>query len=101
MVYTTTTTTNNNNNNIDTTPIRLKGEEYSSPSNIIQVYRQKYSQHLTHMPIPLQAFNNDDITQAVKDLKRERVTVNKIEYTGNIAIINHHHHHHHHNHYYY
>jgi hypothetical protein len=44
----------------------LKGEEYESPVHIVEAYRQKYRDYLTHMPLPLQGFRPEDVRQALK-----------------------------------
>jgi hypothetical protein len=60
----------------------LKGEEYESASQIIDCYRQKYKEHLTSMNVPMQSFRSDDIKQALKDVIREKITLN-----GNLHIL--------------
>ena len=44
----------------------LKGEEYESPAHIVEAYRQKYRDYLTHMPLPPQGFRAEDVRQALK-----------------------------------
>lgn len=63
----------------------LKGEAYSSPAELVSVYQQKYRSALTHMSIPLQPFKARDVEQALKDLVRETVTLNRVEYKGGMA----------------
>eukprot|EP01034_Spumella_vulgaris_P021656 gene21656-27697_t len=64
----------------------LKGEAYASPAELVSVYKQKYRSALTHMGIPLQPFKARDVDQARKDLVRERVVLNKVEYSGGAAV---------------
>jgi hypothetical protein len=66
----------------------LKGEEYSSPNEIISIYKQKYKTTLTHIQVPLQSFTKHDIDQAIKDIQRERVFLNKMEHNGLEVIDN-------------
>ncbi len=65
----------------------LKGEAYSSPAELVSVYHQKYRAALTHMPIPLQPYKAADIEQARKDLVRERVSLNKVDYVSGAAVL--------------
>lgn len=64
----------------------LRAETYASPIEILSVYNQKYKKHLTHMPIPLQPYRSWDIEQAKKDLVREHLLLNNIEYIGGMSI---------------
>jgi hypothetical protein len=63
----------------------LKGECYSSPAELVSVYQQKYMSALTHMGIPLQPFKARDVEQALKDLVRETVSLNRVEYRGGVC----------------
>jgi hypothetical protein len=60
----------------------LKGEEYESNTQIIDCYRQKYKKHLTSMNVPMQSYRSDDIKQALKDVIREKISLN-----GNLHIL--------------
>lgn len=60
----------------------LREECYSSPAELVSVYRQKYRAALTHMAVPLQPYRTGDVSQALKDLLRERASLNKCDYVG-------------------
>ena len=64
----------------------LKGEEYESPTQIVDRYNQKYRKYLTNMNIPLQAFRIEDIRQAVKDIKRDTIMLNNVRYCSHEGI---------------
>jgi hypothetical protein len=64
----------------------LKGEEYASSRHLVRVFHQQYKKHLTHMPMPLHPLQNKDIAQALKDLRREAVFVNKRLYQSGSKV---------------
>ncbi len=64
----------------------LKGEEYSSPNEIISSYHQKYRMYLSMISIPLRTFSSQDIEQSMKDIARERIVLNQHEYAGTISL---------------
>ena len=64
----------------------LKGEEYSSPNEIISSYHQKYRMYLSMISIPLRTFSSQDIEQSLKDIVRERVVLNQHEYAGSNSV---------------
>ena len=65
----------------------LKGEEYTSPHHIMEVYHRKYKDKLHNMALPIQIFDRYDIEQALKDLNREVVNYNNEITIGNIYHI--------------
>jgi len=64
----------------------LRGEEYSSPNEIVSSYHQKYKKYLSMIPIPLRTFNSQDIEQSIKDIAREKVALNQRECTGSDSL---------------
>lgn len=54
----------------------LKGEEYESAAQIVDCYKQKYKSSLTSMNVPMQSLRSEDIKQALKDVIRDRITLN-------------------------
>ncbi len=64
----------------------LKGEEYSSPNEIISSYHQKYKKYLSMISIPLRTFNSQDIEQGIKDIAREKIVLNQQEYAGSCSL---------------
>lgn len=65
----------------------LRAETYASPVEILSVYHQKYRKYLTHMSIPLQPYKRKDIEQTKKDLIREKILLNNIEYHGGYSVL--------------
>jgi hypothetical protein len=63
----------------------LRGERYSSPGDILVLYQRKYREYLTRMPVPLQPYRATDLSQARKDLVRQRLLINNVEYIGGFA----------------
>jgi len=49
----------------------LKGEEYSSPEQILDTYNRKYREKLSKLQLPLPLFERNDVAQAIKDFERE------------------------------
>lgn len=65
----------------------LHEEEYSSPADIIRIYKQKYKRNLTDMSMPLQPFHSStDIEQAKKDLLRELAMLDDQICSGNTIL---------------
>ena len=60
----------------------LKAEEYTSPQEIVWMYRRKYKAHLKSITLPLQTFTQVDVTQAIKDVERETLMVNGVSTKG-------------------
>jgi hypothetical protein len=60
----------------------LKGEEYESAAQIVDCYKQKYKSSLTSMNVPMQSLRSEDIKQALKDVIRDRITLN-----GNLHLL--------------
>ena len=54
----------------------LKGEEYESPMELVSTYNLKYKEALQSVALPFQPFDDDDVSQAQKDLQREVVHIN-------------------------
>ena len=65
----------------------LRAETYASPVEILSVYQQKYRKYLTHMSIPLQPYKRKDIEQTKKDLVREKILLNNVEYHGGYSVL--------------
>jgi hypothetical protein len=65
----------------------LKGEEYESPHQIVESYRQKYSKYLTNMNISMRSFRVEDITQAVKDVTRDTIILNNILHSSSVESL--------------
>lgn len=64
---------------------QLQNESYSAPEDIVYVFRRKYRSYLTHLPLPLQPHSIEDLTQARKDILRERLLINKVLYPQSIT----------------
>lgn len=64
----------------------LKGEEYESPAQLLTRFNQKYRKYLTNINIPLQAFRMEDVRQAVKDVKRDSILLNNVQYSPHDGI---------------
>ena len=64
----------------------LKGEEYESPAQLLTRYNQKYRKYLTNINIPLQAFRMEDVRQAVKDVKRDSILLNNVQYSPHEGV---------------
>eukprot|EP01038_Epipyxis_sp_PR26KG_P005060 gene5060-7063_t len=58
----------------------MKNENYSSSFELKTIYYSKYKDKITHIPLPLQSFKKSCTEQMIKDIIRENIIVNNIEY---------------------
>ena len=54
----------------------IKGEIYEHPRQIVSIYQRKYKQYLQNIQLSCLPYRLHDMTQALKDIARERITYN-------------------------
>eukprot|EP01040_Poterioochromonas_malhamensis_P011145 gene11145-12144_t len=64
----------------------LRSEQYNTPHDILLFYHQRYRDRLTNVQLPLQPYTLTDVEQAKKDIRREKILLNRTLHTPEVEV---------------